>query len=427
MDDLIVKVNDNKIGPVSTKELRTLVDQGVFGQQDLVWHEVSNRWIPAEDISDLNSLFASAGSNGERAGRLYAIASGKGGVGKTVIAASLGVGLAMLGRKVILVDADLGGANLHTCMGVLQPHLTYFDFLVGRKKHLSEVLLETPIENLSFMSGACGALGMSNPKYNQKQRFINHLKKLSADHIIMDLGAGTAFNEIDFFLLADEQILVASTEPAAIHEAFGFIKVCLFRTLTRALKYHPNALEIIEKEKTNRPGQIHLTVSDLLDQVARADPQACVIFESVLRMFRPRLILNKVADSEEISEGMAIQVAAKELLAVDVTYLGYISFDQQVRDSVIRMKPFLIFDPKCQASQDLAALLRVKLLGKKGLKEIFERRQWRKQIIRKAKFYPEANRSENAPVCSEKCFYWGDCEFQREAQPCPVRHLEAER
>jgi hypothetical protein len=136
------------------------------------------------------------------------------------------------------------------------------------------------------------------------------------------------------------------------------------------------------------------------------------------------MILNMVKSKEDIKEGMALQLAATELLSIDLDYLGYISFDSIVDQAVKETKPFLLLAPEARASQDLAALIRVKLLGKKGVKEFFEKKKWQKQIQNHSKEYPKLDVLKEAPICSVNCFYWDNCEYQNGGHPCRVRHME---
>lgn len=426
MENLFIKVDQKEFGPVSLSELKELVREGSFEHDDYVWSEALDEWVLAEHVAELRELFGKTNGNGKLHfdNKIYAIASGKGGVGKTVFSSSLGVGLASMGQEVIMVDADFGGANLHTCMGILEPPYTFFDFYTLQKDSLGEIVLDTPVDNLSMISGACGTLGLANPRYFQKQRLVRELRKLQADSILLDLGAGSGYNTIDFFLLADERIVVMTPEPTSVYEAFGFIKVCLMRQLTRNLKDHPKSLEIISSEEINRPAKIQKTVGDLLHEVEKHSKKAGDIFRQTLADFSPKLVLNMVKDSDDVREGQSIQAAALELLCVNVQLLGYISYDQQVKSAVKAMRPFLLHNPKSKAAQDLSALIRVNLLGKKGLKEILEKRRWRKYVENCAKTYPEYDALAAAPICSVKCFYWGECEYQDGGNPCPVRHLE---
>lgn len=424
MENLFLKVEDREFGPVSLGELQNLVMEGSFAREDSVWSESIDEWIPAENVVELKNVFYKKEGNGHYKQKIYAVASGKGGVGKTIFSSSFGVGLATMGQEVIMVDADFGGANLHTCMGILEPEFTFFDFYSLQKDSLNEIVLPTPVDNLKMISGACGTLGIANPKYFQKQRFVRELKKLHADSIILDLGAGSGYNTIDFFLLADEKIIVMTPEPTSIYEAFGFIKVCLIRELNRKLRKYPAALEVLAKDEINKPNKIKLTIGDLLNEVEKKDKAAYEIFKTTLDEFRPKLILNQVKNSADIKEGKAIQGAVLDLLCVQLDFLGYISDDQKVKEAVRNMKPFILDAPSSRAAQDLTALIRVGLLGKKGFKEILERRRWRKHVESFAREYPEKDLLKNATICSQNCFYWGDCEYQDGGGACRVRHME---
>lgn len=439
MDDLLIKVNQNTIGPLSLKKVEKLVHQGVLTSRDLVWDAESEQWILAQTVRGLEHLFGSTPArvpspapnfSAERIGfadkpKIYAVASGKGGVGKTVLTASLGVGLATMGSQVILVDADFGGANLHTCMGILKPEYSFDDFYRNRRQPLKDFLLDTPVRNLRMISGSCGSLSLANLKYHQKQRLMRALRTLEADHIVIDLGAGSDFNVIDFFLLADEHLLVVSNEPTSIQEAFGFIKVCVLRGLKRALKKFPEALDIIAGAEAHHPGRPQLTVADIGAIIRNISLEAYSAAAAFLNSFRPRIILNKVQTNTELEEGSAIATAAEELLSIDADYLGYISYDPRVSEAVKNFKPFLLFDSRSQASQDLAALIRVKLLGKKGFREMIEKRIWQKHIANFSHTYPQVDLIKDAITCSDACFYWESCEFKDPGRPCRVRHLES--
>lgn len=425
MENIFIKLEEKEYGPVTIDEFKSLVKEGSVSREDLIWSENLDEWVAADQVDDLKKLFIPTnGKRGSHKNTLFAIASGKGGVGKTVLTSSIGVALASMGSDIILVDGDFGGANLHTCMGILEPEYTFFDFYTLQKESLHEILLDTPVENLRIVSGACGTLGLANPKYFQKQRLIRELKKLPADKVFLDLGAGSSYNTIDFFMLADEKILVVSPEPTSVYEAFGFLKVCLIRELNRKLRNFPKALEILADVEINKPGKSQLTIGDILQKVKKINKTAFELFRETLANFNPKLILNQVKEPDELKEGKAIQAAAIELLSIHVEYLGYISYDQEVIKAVKNVKPFLLHNPKSQASKDLSALIRVNLLGKKGVKEIIERHRWRKHVENYSREFPERNFLQDAPICSMNCFYWGDCEYQDGGRPCRVRHLE---
>lgn len=424
MNSLFVRVDDKQYGPFSRHELKGLAKKGKFTPGDWVWHDDDNEWVHAEQLNELKSLFSDESVFDTTQSTVIAVGGGKGGVGKTVVSASIGVALASLDHKVVMVDADLGGANLHTVMGILEPEYTFFDFYTLNRESLNDIILETNVQNLGLISGACGTLGLANPKYSQKLRFIKQLRTVDADYLILDLGAGSSYNIIDFFLAADEGIVVTNPDPMAIQEAFNFIKVCLLRKLKRAFHGNKAVTALLDREEITRPGRMQMTMSDILAKVNEIDQRTGDFFEQVLESYRPKLILNMSTNSNDVKEGVAIQTAAAEILSIDVNYLGYISSDPSVREAVRSLKPFLLQDPKSQASQDLAKLINVKMLGKSMFKSMWEKRKLQKRLQEEKKLYPDLNLNDKAPTCSVKCFYWGDCEYQNGGHPCTVRHLE---
>ncbi|MFZ5518267.1 MAG: P-loop NTPase [Candidatus Zhuqueibacterota bacterium] len=410
-------------GPLTQTELRTLVKKGKFTLNDYVWDEEDSEWVKAEQIEQLKKLFSmDTLENSER--KVIAIGSGKGGVGKTVFTASLGVGLAALGKEVILIDADFGGANLHTCMGLLEPKYTFLDYYTMERESLDDIILDSPIENLKLISGACGTLGMANPKYTQKQRFIKELRDLQADYIIIDLGAGTSYNVIDFFLAVDEGIVVTTPDPMAIQEAFEFIKLCLIRKLQQTFKNEPEVLSILEIEGFNNLAQFNAPVSELLARAEKTGQALVSRVEEVLNAFRPKLILNMVMEPDEIKEGMSIRTAVGELLSIDVDYVGYIEYDEKMRQSVKDLRPFILHHPNSPAARSIAKIITLKLFKDSKFKSIMHNWRMRQNIQQQANGYPAAQEQQNNTICSVNCFYWDDCEFQNGGMPCRIRHLE---
>ena len=155
--------------------------------------------------------------------QVWSIGGGKGGIGKSLLTAALGWQLARMGRRVVLVDADLGGANLHTCLGLPGPERTLGDFIQRRVEKIEDVVVDTPFPRLRLVSGASDFLGAANIKYQQKVRVLNKVRSLDVDVVLIDLGAGTSHNIIDFFLVSDIGILSVVPEPTSIENGYRFI------------------------------------------------------------------------------------------------------------------------------------------------------------------------------------------------------------
>ena len=162
---------------------------------------------------------------------IWAVGGGKGGVGKSLFAANASIFLALLGKKVVAIDLDLGGANLHTCLGVPIPEKTLSDYVNNTVGCLDDLIVPTAIKNLSLISGAQDSMGIANLRRIQKVKLMRKINKINADYVIFDLGAGTSFNTLDFFIMAHKGILVTLPEPTAIENTYRFIKSMHHRNL----------------------------------------------------------------------------------------------------------------------------------------------------------------------------------------------------
>lgn len=422
-NNLKVRVDEKQYGPLTKTELRALVRKGKFSLSDYVWSEEEGDWIKAEQLEELRKL-VSVDKVEEAQRKVIAVGSGKGGVGKTVLTASLGVGLAALGKEVILVDADFGGANLHICMGFLEPKYTFLDYYTMNRETLGDIIVDSPIENLKLISGACGTLGIANPKYSQKQKLIRDLRNLPGDYVIMDLGAGSSLNTIDFFLAVDEGIVVTTPEPMALQESFDFIKLCLIRKMQQVFKNEPDVLSILGIEGLNNLTQLTAPINELLENARKSSTEIAERIESELDSFRPRLILNMVMEPDEIKEGMSMKTAAADLLAIDLDYVGYIEFDESLRQSIKDLRPFILHNPRSIASRSIAKIITIKFLKQNKFESAIKNWRMRRTIQSHADDYPNGIEKNSDTICSHNCFYWDDCEFQNGGLPCRIRHLE---
>jgi flagellar biosynthesis protein FlhG len=286
---------------------------------------------------------------------VWALGGGKGGVGKSVITANLAIAVARRGRRCIVVDADLGGGNLHTILGVKKPHRTLSDFVNRAVPSLADVVCETSIPNLSLVSGARALLAIANPKHTQKTRLLNHIGALEADHLFLDLSAGSAYNVLDFFLAADHGIVVVVPEPTSLENAYHFLKAAFFRSLSRAAR-HPQVRQALEQVTKQRD---HLDVHsprELISRVLDLDRWAGMTLEEQARAFAPLLIVNQARNTEHRGIGNDISLACREYLGIEVDFLGAVARDEAVHMAVSQRQPVLEAIPSCGFARDVAAL-----------------------------------------------------------------------
>lgn len=293
--------------------------------------------------------------NKGRARHILAVGGGKGGIGKSLVSANLGIALAQRGARVVLVDADLGGANLHTCLGIPQPRLSLSDFVDKKVSRLDEVVVPTGIERLSLISGAMDTLDAANPKHAQKAKLIRHLRTLDVDFVLLDLGAGTSFNVLDFFLVADSGLVVLLPEPTSIENAYRFIKASFFRRL-QVLAPNDDFAELVGQALSPRDGGPGRTTWDVVAELRSANPEAATRLEQALTGFRPLLVVNQARTRMDFDVGPTVAAAWKKFFGLELGYLGAVAHDDSVWQAVRSRKALLQAFPECPAA---SALLRV--------------------------------------------------------------------
>lgn len=277
--------------------------------------------------------------------KIWAIGGGKGGVGKSLVSANVAIALALMGNKVVAVDLDLGGANLHTCLGLPIPQVTLSDYVSKKITNFEDLLVSTPINNLKIISGAQDELGMANLKHMHKNQIIRKLHDLDADYILFDLGAGTAFNTIDFFITADKGILVVLPEPTSIENTYRFIKSVFYRRLK--MIEGVAEIEAMINESMNAKIAAGGTTSpaDLVRRITEMSPEVGLRIKNEMADFRPNLIINQVRSQADIDIGYSIQSICRKYFGIEMTFPGYLDYDQSVWQSVRKRKPLLIEYP----------------------------------------------------------------------------------
>lgn len=245
--------------------------------------------------------------------RIVAVGGGKGGIGKSLCSASLAIALARENKRVVVVDADLGGANLHTCLGIPPPARTLGDFVNRRVETLAEVLVGTPTPNVSMVAGASDLLESGNPTQVQRQRVVRHLLKVPADYVILDLGAGTAAATMDFFLLAEHGLMVVVPEPTSVENAYRFLKAAYLRRFRTVQKVY-GVGDLIDAAVKDRDQMGIRTPMDLVNAVKSRDRESGEALEQEMARMRVRLIVNQVREPADHRVGDHIRLHASGTL-----------------------------------------------------------------------------------------------------------------
>jgi flagellar biosynthesis protein FlhG len=216
---------------------------------------------------------------------------------------------------------------------------------------LEDLEVSAGVQNLSLISGALDSLDAANPKHQQKLKLLRNLQALDADYLILDLGAGTSFNVLDFFLVADHGVLVLLPEPTSIENAYRFVKAALYRRL----------LSVGDDEELNdflsnillAPDGTLRAPQELMFAVAERNPAWSMPLAKALDSFRIRLVVNQARGPQDAQVGLAVAGAWKRFFGLSMDYLGAIHYDDAAWMAVRKRRPLLLEKPDSVASQSL--------------------------------------------------------------------------
>ena len=240
--------------------------------------------------------------------RVITVTSGNGGVGKTTLSVNLALQLQRQGKRVVILDADFGLANIEVMMGV-RPTSNLAD-LMFRGKTLKDIIMTGP-EGIGFISGGSGIKEMTSMTRDQIFYVMQSLAELDdlADVIIIDTGAGIADSVLEFAAASQEILLVATPEPTSITDAYALLK-----TLNRKQEFEASRTVI-------------------------------------------KLVANNVKKAEEGLEIYnKVSAVAEKFLNIQLVYLGAVVNDHNVPKSIMQQKPLLLAHPNSSAATSIIGL-----------------------------------------------------------------------
>ncbi|HMV41670.1 MAG TPA: MinD/ParA family protein [Leptospiraceae bacterium] len=236
----------------------------------------------------------------KRGSKIIAISSGKGGVGKTVFTVNLAVSLAKAGKKVLVIDGDLGLGNVNVLFGFI-PKFNLYHVMKGHRS-IRDIVFHTP-EGVDVIPGSNGYPQFANLDDKSRDQLIQSFSQLDAyDYVLVDTGAGIGPNVIGFTLYADEVILVVAPDPSSVTDAYGLIK---------------SLISLDKKKKIS-------------------------------------FIVNKIRSEAEGKKVVKrITEISNKFLGIKPISIGFLYQDEDVDRSVRKQKPFLLFAPRCKAAENL--------------------------------------------------------------------------
>ncbi len=295
-----------------------------------------------------------------RACEVWAVGGGKGGTGKTCLTAMLGCHLAALGKRVVLVDWDLGGANLHNFVGVQRRGRTLDDFFEC-KTPLADLVTDTPVAGLRLVPGNLKTLSPNIPVHFQKLKLFRQVGDLHADIAIMDLGAGTGTFTIDAFLRADKAILVLAPEITAVENLYQFLKAAVFRKFKAALNAHGHK-GLVERIWQNRRERGIRTLVQLVEALKEESGEVRDVYAGELSGMEVHIIVNQAVSPEDIAVGESVKSVCRKYFGICARNAGYLRRDDDIRNSVNRRRAFLESCPHSPRADEVAAIVE-RLLG----------------------------------------------------------------
>lgn len=281
---------------------------------------------------------------------IWAVGGGKGGVGKSLVSTLLAMDMAERGNKTILIDVDLGGANLHTMMGIKTPPRTLNDLVMRKYETMDQICIQTGIRNLQIVCGASEILSLANPQYAQKHKIVQNIVGLKADCIILDLGAGTSYNVLDFFLIAHHPIVVLTPQPISIQNAYGFVRNSVYRKLSRLAAQQPSLQNVIRAAMDPKNDRQMRTIHDLFESIGASHRKKIVSqLKTAIRNIKPWIITNMARNQRDSNAGRIIQLVSEKYLTIQARQLGAIRYDSTLDQMLTQMNAVSRLAPDCPA------------------------------------------------------------------------------
>lgn len=281
---------------------------------------------------------------------------GKGGVGKSFILSNLAIALARRGNRVVIIDLDLGSANLHTCFGSDIPQKTLTDFFSGRCSSLEEIINPTSVPTLQFISGANDSVAAANLGDKEIKLLFQHIESLPCDYVLFDLGAGTHKNTLDLFNRADKGLVAITPEPTAIENAYRFIKSAFYqwvKTLEKDLKLKSTVDKVMDHKN-----QLGIkTPMDLIRHISNENPKQGLEFSRSIERYHLNLIMNQVRTQQDVDTGHAIASVCKKYFGINSSYVGYLEYDNVVWQAVRKRRPVLLEFPQSSLTTGFTSIV----------------------------------------------------------------------
>ena len=290
--------------------------------------------------------------------KIIPIASGKGGVGKTLLAANLSIALAQMGHSTIAVDMALGGSNLYTCLGVPNRFSGIGDFLKSESLVFKDLAIPTSVPNLKFIPGEGCSPFMANITHEQRRIIAAEIKNLDAEYIIIDLGAGTSFSTLHFFGITRNGLLVTTFETPAIMNFIMFLRNFIFRAISGVARQDRETFEVIMRALKRTSGAHHLSVQSMLAEVVIRNPEMADRLRLVTESFRPRIVFNMGDHPGDLLILDKLKSTLRQGLSIEADYFGFLFHDEMIRKAAKNREVLILNYRNSRAAKGIIGIAR---------------------------------------------------------------------
>ena len=391
------------IGPITSYGLALWGIQGLLYPDDTLFRGGRGQPVLAGYLPALQPFIRNNGHL--KRTKLWAFAGGKGGVGKSFLCAALGALLARHGKRTVIVDADFSGPNMHTLFQVPVPRAAVWKRL-RMGENLATLLTPTAIPHLKLVCAPPHS-GEKSTQIMNKIRFIDAVRNLPADYVLIDLGPRMDSSNLDYFLTADNQILVTTPEPMALQNLGAFIRSLFKRkidTLLFTLSQSDAFLDIQDRQDTVlKKSQSILRQNGL--------PAEELIRRAVASL-NLSLVYNMVRDEDRVKPSKLLQRSIRRETGVDIDHIADIRYQPGIRQLLQHddIKKLLSIEPLLQDLYQAAQYM----IKSPHVRDVDIRRF----------FQPTTKKPRPGLICGSWCLNWNDCGFQTPGTVCPVKNIK---
>jgi MinD-like ATPase involved in chromosome partitioning or flagellar assembly len=347
---------------------------------------------------------------------MIAIASSKGGVGKTLIAANIAYYLTRQNRSATIIDLNLASPSLHTLFKIGAPAKTIKNLITVPGTQLSDLAVETEVKNLKLVCGSRDSLNIQENADSFANKLIDSVKRLSADYVIIDLGTGVSQFDAKLFLSAQTALLVGTPEPTAISNNLKFLKLCILQRLEEIFKDDAVSMETIRQAYLSLDTAVKEKIKKLIKNIKDASKAR---HNNRRINFFPEFILNMVRDDIDVTYAKAIDAHLNDSFGLNVKQAGTIPFSNQLRSQLKTDTINNLLKNANGSSTFYDKLIRKIITNSNGENK-------RHEPIRIEKL-TNAKRNlghyQKHLICSSYCGLWGDCAYQHGGYPCKIKYI----